>query len=78
MDINVPFLETTAIPCAWLLLPVIRPDNKPEHYDLIRTGTAGLTAVLLKGEDHRANPEAFGTSDTWSFAWIRGSRPLSR
>jgi hypothetical protein len=30
MDISVPFLETTAVPCARLLLPATRPDNKPD------------------------------------------------
>jgi hypothetical protein len=76
MDINVPFLETTAVPCARLLLPAIRPDNKPGHHGPIRAGTADLIVVLLKGEDHRANPEAFGTSDTGSFAWIRDRDPF--
>src|SRR5579859_7300419 len=58
MDINVPFLETKAVPSARLLLPAIRPGNKPERYGPIRTGTADLIVVLLKGEDHRASPEA--------------------
>jgi hypothetical protein len=34
------------------------PGNKPGRYGPIRTGTADLIVVLLKGEDHRANPEA--------------------
>ena len=48
------------------------PGQQTGQHGPIRAGTADLIVVLVKGEDHRANPEAFGTSDTGSFAWISG------
>jgi hypothetical protein len=78
MDINVSLLGNHSRTLRTAVVTGHPPGNNPGHHGPIRAGTADLIVVLVKGEEHRANPEAFGTSDTGSFAWIPDSRPLSR
>jgi hypothetical protein len=64
MDINVPFLETTAVPCARLLLPAIL-SGTPDRYGPIRTGTADLIVVLFERGKTPGEPGSYsGGSDT--------------
>ena len=56
-DMVVPFMEPTAVPCVPLCkaglggaepAPVpARPAPAPDHFGLVRTGTAGLTVLLF-------------------------------
>jgi hypothetical protein len=59
MDINVPFIGNHSRTLRTAVVTGHQPGSNPGMMGPIRAGTADLIVVLVKGEDHRANPEAF-------------------